>query len=136
MTRFGQLTCTVLAAGILLSVGACSTEKDSGKASSSGDSTVSCARQFTYQGRTYQQVANRKFTVGESLGSVKQRPCSDTGRDDGKSRAPVSRAAFEVKGISTSKAIAVGDTTQNAELYAVYSGGQPPEDLLKLTDGS
>ncbi|MFJ8888807.1 DUF6281 family protein [Streptomyces sp. NPDC102402] len=96
----------------------------------------SCVNRYTYQDRSYQDVTQVDFTAGQKLGVATSPPCEDTGSKD-KGEEPVTTGtAYEVDGISPEVAIAVGDTPETATLFAVYSGSEPPPEVLELTDGS
>lgn len=118
----------LMAAAMVTSVAACTDE---------GHAEVLCVARYTYQGSSYQDVGNVKYTVGKKLGAATAPPCDDTG-DSGGNEEPVGTGtpAYAVDGVSTRVAIAVGDTPETTRLYAVYSGANLPPEVQKLVDGS
>ncbi|MFI7349865.1 DUF6281 family protein [Streptomyces sp. NPDC049936] len=115
----------LLTAVVAVSAVACTSEKNS------ADDTGSCVYQVTYEGRTYQDVANVDFTVGVKLGAATKSACDDTGRGGGEEPAPT-ETAYAVDGISPKDAIAVGNTPGNVQFVAVYSGNELPPEVKKL----
>lgn len=114
-----------------MSIAACSADSSGG-----GVESMSCVNRFTYQDRTYQDVANVNFTVGTKLGTATKPPCEDTG-GRGKDEEPaVAETAFEVDGISPRVAIAVGHTPEEATFFAASSGSYLPPEVEKLIDHS
>ncbi|WP_217209254.1 DUF6281 family protein [Streptomyces sp. AC550_RSS872] len=80
---------------------------------------ASCAYVVTYDGRTYLDVVNVDFTVGEKLGTATVQECDDT-PDDAGDEVPERRvAAYEVEGADPAVTIAVGDTRASATLMKV-----------------
>ena len=120
-----------LAAAAMVSAVACGAGSSSG-----GEASGSCAYQILYQDRTYRDVANVEFTVGERLGDATQPPCDDTGGQDEVEEPGTTETACQVDGISPEVAIAVGDTPGEATFVAVYSGAELPPEVKKLTAGS
>ncbi|MBT2507703.1 hypothetical protein J7I98_17810 [Streptomyces sp. ISL-98] len=119
----------VTAAAVALAVGCTSPGGGSGN-------SASCAYRVTYEDRTYQDVANVDFTIGETLGAVSSAPCDDTpGQNEGAESAAAS-TAYAVEGLDTDIAIAVGDTPGEAVFFAVDSGKKLPAEVRKLIDGS
>jgi hypothetical protein len=117
----------LLTAGAAVSVSACAPEEDSGEAA------ASCAYVVTFEGRTYQDVANVKFTVGDELGTATQPPCDDTGgRTRGEEPAATRTVAYAVEGISPTVAIAVQDAPDDVMFVAVPSGRKLPAEVEKL----
>ncbi|MFI6704228.1 DUF6281 family protein [Streptomyces sp. NPDC050509] len=119
----------LLATTMVVSAAACTAD------SSSGEGGESCALQFTYQGRTYRDVANVDFTVADKLGAATKPPCDDTGGQDEAEEAGTTETAYKVNGISAKVAIAVGDTPEEAVFVASYSGSKLPPEVQKLIDG-
>ncbi|MFD6533653.1 DUF6281 family protein [Streptomyces sp. NPDC060184] len=119
----------LVAAVMVMPVAACTT--------GGGGGETSCAAQYTYQGSTYRDVANVKFTVGKKLGVVTSPSCDDTGGSD-EDKEPVGAGtnAYEMDGISPEVAIAVGDTPETTTFFAVYDGSELPPAVQKLVDGS
>ncbi|MCX4821882.1 DUF6281 family protein [Streptomyces sp. NBC_01142] len=103
---------------------------------SSDGGAPSCAIQFTYDGRTYRDVANVDFTVADKLGSATKPPCDDTGGQDEAEEAGTTETAYEVDGLSPKVAIAVGDTPEDAVFVVSYSGSELPPEVKRLIDGS
>jgi len=120
-----------LAAATMVTVVACGAGSSSDR-----EASGSCAYQILYQDRTYQDVANVEFTVGEKLGDATQPSCDDTGGQDEVEEPGTTETAYQVDGISPEVAIAVGDTPAAAKFVAVYSGTEPPPEVKKLIDGS
>ncbi|MDG4859004.1 DUF6281 family protein [Streptomyces sp. T-3] len=83
-----------------------------------------CVFAFTYEDRTYRDVANVDLQVGAKLGTGTIPPCNDTGESDEPS--PEVQNAYAVKGLSPKVAIAVGATPKDAMFAAVYSGKDLP----------
>ncbi|MFF3333030.1 DUF6281 family protein [Streptomyces sp. NPDC002888] len=117
----------LLAASAMASAAAC-TALDGG-----GESAGSCAFLRIYEGRTYGDVANVDYTIGEKLGTVTSPPCHDTNDDSDDS--VTSSTAYAVEGLDPSVAIAVGDTPDETYFLVVESGGTLPPEVRKLIDG-
>ncbi|MEW1721263.1 DUF6281 family protein [Streptomyces sp. NPDC093109] len=130
MIRGGRSAGLLLAVTMLLSAAACTAD------SSSGEGAESCALQFTYEGRTYRDVANVNFTVTGRLGTATKPPCDDTGGEGETEGVGTEETAYEVNGISPKVAIAVGGTPAEAVFVASYSGSKVPPEVQKLIDGS
>ncbi|MFF1918660.1 DUF6281 family protein [Streptomyces sp. NPDC058239] len=130
MSWTGRSTGLLVAAAMVMSVAACT-------AGGGGGGEASCANLYTYQDRSYLDVApNVKFTLGKKIGVATQTPCDDTGGQD-ESEEPVwTGTAYEVDGISPKVAIAIGDTPKTATFFAVRSGKEIPSEVQKLIDGS
>ncbi len=125
MNWAGRLTGTLLAAAM------------ASAACTSGSGSASCAYRILYEGRTYQDVANVKFTIGERLGGDAVLPhCNDTGGPDDVEEPGTTLTAYEVAGISPKVALAVGNTRDDVIFVAAYSGTELPADVQKLIDGS
>jgi hypothetical protein len=119
----GSVT-AVLTAAVAASVAACTSE------GSSAEDAASCVYQVIYDGRTYRDVANVAFTVGGKLGAATRPPCDDTGgQDEGPA---TTETAYSVDGISPKMAIAVGDSPDDVQFVAVYSGNELPPEVKKL----
>ncbi|MFB7223116.1 DUF6281 family protein [Streptomyces sp. NPDC056227] len=131
MNWTGRSAGVLLAASMVISTAACTADSSSGGAASG-----SCANRFTYQERTYRDVANVDFTVGAKLGVATQPPCNDTGGQKKTDEAGTAQTAYEVQGISPEVAIAVGDTPAEASFFAAYSGSDLPPEVQKLMGGS
>ncbi|WP_128433345.1 DUF6281 family protein [Streptomyces cyaneus] len=84
-----------------------------------GSPAASCAYLVTYDGRTYLDVANVDFTVGEKLGTATIPACDDTPNDAGNTVPEGRITAYEVEGTDPAVAIAVGDTPAEATLMKV-----------------
>lgn len=125
----GRISGALLAVSVMMPTAACS-------GTESADSDSSCAIQFTYQGRTYEDVAHVEFTVGQKLGTAAKPPCNDMGDHDEKEESPESVNAYQVEGVSAEAAIAVGTTPDDAVFVATYVDGELPSDVQKLIDGS
>ncbi|MEU1938189.1 DUF6281 family protein [Streptomyces coeruleorubidus] len=114
----------VLTAAVAASVAACTSEGNS------PEDAASCVYQVTYDGRTYRDVANAEFTVGSKLGAATKPPCDDTGGQD--EEPATTEIAYAVDGISPKVAIAVGDSPDDVQFVAVYSGNELPPEVEKL----
>ncbi|WP_254404877.1 DUF6281 family protein [Streptomyces sp. AC627_RSS907] len=99
--------------------------------SSDGEESGSCEYRILYQDRTYRDVANVKFTVGEKLGDATKPPCGDTGGQDASEASGTTETVYGVDGISPKVAIAVGDTPDEAKFVAAYSGTKLPPEVKK-----
>ncbi|WP_406326665.1 DUF6281 family protein [Streptomyces sp. NBC_00203] len=105
--------------------------------SEGGESASSCVFLIKYENRTYSDVANVDFTVGDKLGGATRPPCDDTPNDDGDGRTTAaSTTAYAVEGLDPGIAIAVGDTPDEAVFVAVDSDKGLPPEVKKLIDGS
>lgn len=129
MSWAGRCSGVLLAAAVMMSAVACTD-------SSSAEGEGSCAIRFTYQGRTYKDVANVDFTVGQEVGTATQPPCDDTGGQDEGEESPIKEIAYSVEGVSPKVAIAVGATPEEAKFVASYSGNELPPEVQKLIGGS
>ncbi|MBT2488026.1 hypothetical protein J7E96_05655 [Streptomyces sp. ISL-96] len=104
--------------------------------SSGGDDSASCAHRVTYEDRTYGDVANVNFEIGEKVGTVSSAPCDDTGGQNEGEETATESSAYAIEGLDTDIAIAVGDTPGEAVFFAVDSGKGLPAEVEKLIDGS
>lgn len=126
MSWTGRSAGLLVAAAMVMPVAACTADSGGGVGAS-----ASCVARYTYQDRSYRDVANVEFTLGKKLGAATSPPCEDTG-GRGKGEEPVTtETAYEVDGISPKLAIAIGD-----RFFAVYSGSKLPPEVQKLIDGS
>ncbi|MEV0494354.1 DUF6281 family protein [Streptomyces atratus] len=121
----------LLAAAMVMSAAACTADSSSG-----GEGSASCVNRFTYQDRSYRDVANVDFTVGKKLGAATKPPCEDTGGQDKDEEPATTETAYEVDGISPKVAIAIGDAPEEVTFFAAYSGSELPPEVEKLIDGS
>lgn len=87
-----------------------------GCAGPGGAGEASCAYLVTYGSRTYLDIANVDFTVGEKLGTATVATCDDTPNDAGDTVPEDRVTAYEVEGTDPVVAIAVGDTPAEASL--------------------
>ncbi|WP_190079053.1 DUF6281 family protein [Streptomyces longisporoflavus] len=120
---------------LLLSTTACGEESGEGPKSDAGGrnkGSGSCALQFTYEGRTYKDVANLRFTATTRLGDATRSPCNDTGEEPDSGEQLKKESAYKISGVSPRVAIAVGDNAKTAKLFAVYSGSKLPEEVKEL----
>ncbi|WP_404197702.1 DUF6281 family protein [Streptomyces tauricus] len=115
---------------------ACTSESSSD--GGGGEQAASCVYSVRFQDRTYRDVANVEFTLGEKLGSATIPPCEDTGgQDRDKDEEPgEATTAYAVDGISPHAAVAVGDSPDDTTFMAAYSGNELPPEIRKLIDGS
>jgi hypothetical protein len=116
----------LLTAAAAASLSACEPAEDSGEAA------PSCVYVVTYEGRTYRDVANVEFTVGNELGTATQPPCDDTGGHNRGEEPSTTHTAYAVDGISPTVAIAVGDTPDDVKFVAVHPGNELPPEVEKL----
>ncbi|MFJ8536386.1 DUF6281 family protein [Streptomyces sp. NPDC093591] len=84
-----------------------------------GAGEASCVYLVSYDGRTYSDVANVEFTVGEELGTATIPECDDTPNNPGDTVPERTITAYEVEGMDRAVAIAVGDTAAEAILMQV-----------------
>ncbi|MGD6741861.1 DUF6281 family protein [Streptomyces sp. BH106] len=99
-----------------------------------GEAAGLCAIAAKYEGRTYTQVANVDFTVGEALGPAEFPPCDDT-PNDGDAAGPEPTTAYSVDGLNPRIAIAIRYTSDKVMLLAVQPGGSLPPEVKTLTRG-
>ncbi|MEV0014851.1 DUF6281 family protein [Streptomyces tendae] len=93
-----------------------------------GETEGSCAIAALYEGRTYTQVANVDFTVGEALGLAEFPPCDDTPGHDDDDAGSEPATAYAVDGLNPRSAIAMRYASDEVMLLAVQHGGSlPPE---------
>ncbi|WP_326660553.1 MULTISPECIES: DUF6281 family protein [unclassified Streptomyces] len=130
MSWAGRSTGLLLAGLLAMTAAGC------GADASSDEGSGSCALEFTYQGRTYRDVANVDFTVSDKLGTAVKPPCDDIGGKDEAGGAGTTETAYKVNGLSPRMAIAVGDSPGDAVLVVSYSGSKIPPEVQKLIDGS
>ncbi|MFF0007541.1 DUF6281 family protein [Streptomyces tibetensis] len=116
----------LLTAAAAASVSACEPEEDSGEAA------ASCVYVVTYEGRTYRDVANVEFTVGNELGTAIQPPCDDTGGRNKGEEPSTTETAYAVDGLPPTVAIAVGDAPDDVKFLAIDSGNGLPPEVKKL----
>ncbi|MFG2126803.1 DUF6281 family protein [Streptomyces sp. NPDC048751] len=119
----------VLAGAVVASAAACAV-LDGG-----GESAGSCAYRMIYEGRTYGDVANVDYEIGEKLGTVTSPPCDDTPNDDDGASVQ-SSTAYAVRGLDPSVAIAVGNTPDDTLFLVADSGRTLPPEVRELIDGS
>ncbi|KUO21872.1 DUF6281 family protein [Streptomyces dysideae] len=132
--RRGRFTWVLSAAAVVtVAVGGCTSVSGGG----GGDSAASCVFLAEYANRTYSDVANVDFTVGDELGTATLPTCDDTpnDNDDGET-APAVTTAYAVEGLDPSIAIAVGEAPDDVVFVAVRSGTEIPPEVQKLIDGS
>jgi hypothetical protein len=99
-----------------------------------GEAGGSCAIAATYEGRTYTQVANVDFTVGDALGTAEFPPCNDTPNDNHDTEGPEPATAYAVDGLDPRIAIAVRYAPEDqVMLLAVEAGGSLPPEIEDLT---
>lgn len=136
MSRSGRTTRLPLAAAMMVLAVACTSESSSD--GGGGEQAASCVYSVRFQDRTYRDVANVEFTLGEKLGSATIPPCEDTGgQDRDKDEEPgEATTAYAVDGISPHAAVAVGDSPDDTTFMAAYSGSELPPEIRKLIDGS
>ncbi|MFJ8863409.1 DUF6281 family protein [Streptomyces sp. NPDC102451] len=127
----GRSTGVLLAATMVVTVAGCTADNSSEE----GGAEASCAIEFTYQGRTYRDVANADITVTDKLGTATQPPCDDTGSQD-EAAEGTTETAYGVEGIPPEVAIAVGSSPADAIFVVSYSGSTLPPEVQKLIDGS
>ncbi|WP_232838571.1 DUF6281 family protein [Streptomyces geranii] len=121
---------------VVLAVAAMASAACTSQGSSTDEGSSSCAYQILYEGRTYQDVADAEFTIGEQLGNATLPACDDTGGQDETGGSGTKLTVYAVDGISPKTAVAVGETPEGAILVAVPSGTELPPAVRKLIDGS
>lgn len=116
---------------LLLAVAAIAAVTGCGSSSSDdGEESASCAYRVEYEGRTYGDVANVKFQVGEKLGTATIPACDDT--NDGDEESATASTAYAVKGLDPEIALAVGDTPSDVTFVAVNPGKTLPPEVERL----
>ncbi|MFF3306108.1 DUF6281 family protein [Streptomyces sp. NPDC002952] len=100
-----------------------------------GEAASSCAFVVEYEGRTYQDVADIPFTVGDALGEAVVPACDDTPSDgdDGVPRSATT--AYAVAELDPAIAVAVGDAPGDVRLVAVHRDGELPSSVGELIGG-
>ncbi|MFD5862929.1 DUF6281 family protein [Streptomyces chartreusis] len=95
-----------------------------------------CASDFVYEGRTYVELSNIEFQVGQKLGTATSPSCQDT--NDQAAEVPATREnAYAVSGISPDLAIAIGSSPEQAVAFRVLrSDKKIPPEVQELIDGS
>lgn len=135
-TRRARQLGTTLAAIILLTFG-CSgsgSNDESDGSVSSDDGEGSCPRALRFEGRTYSDVrapGQVEFTSGKKLGTAQDAcPLTDDGTPS-QSDTPWTPAVYEVAGLDSKLAIAVGDTPGELEFFAAHQNGRDdlPSDV-------
>ncbi|MGW1028738.1 DUF6281 family protein [Streptomyces sp. NPDC002577] len=124
-------TWALLAAATTITVSVACTPLSGG-----GESAASCAFVVEYENRTYSDVANVDFTVGDKLGTATQPPCDDTPNDDDDGSPATPTTAYAVEGLDPGIAIAVGGAPGDAVFVAVKSDEGLPPEVKKLINGS
>ncbi|MFB7110942.1 DUF6281 family protein [Streptomyces sp. NPDC056190] len=92
-----------------------------------------CPIAVTYGGRTYTQVANADFSVGDALGTAEIPPCNDTPGAGADTEGPEATTAYAVDGLDPRIAIAVRYTPEQVMLLAVQASGSLPPEVEDLT---
>ncbi|MEU9523344.1 DUF6281 family protein [Streptomyces sp. NPDC048224] len=100
-----------------------------------GEAEGSCAITALYEGRTYTQVANVKFTLGEELGPVEVPPCDDTPAHNDNAVQSEPTTAYVVDGLNSRVAIAMRYASDEVMLLAVQPGGSLPPEVKDLVQG-
>ncbi|MFJ4688713.1 DUF6281 family protein [Streptomyces sp. NPDC091377] len=118
---------TVPLVALLVSTVACT-------AGGGGQGAASCAFTVRYQERTYLDVSDVEFTVGERLGDATLPPCDDTGGSDVTEETATTLSAYAVDGIPPEVALAVGDAPDDTRLVAVGSGRTLPPRIQDPLD--
>ncbi|BAC72192.1 putative secreted protein [Streptomyces avermitilis MA-4680 = NBRC 14893] len=100
-----------------------------------GVSAGSCDDVMEFDHRTYLSVGDVEFTVGAEAGAAGRPPCDDTGGES-EEETRFDMTAYEVEGLDTGVAIAVGDSPHGARLYAMYEeDGDLPAEVQKFIGG-
>ncbi|MEV6342836.1 DUF6281 family protein [Actinoplanes sp. NPDC051851] len=124
----------VLAAGL---VSGCSSE---------GEAESSCAAGYLFDGTFYREMdgsagEDPDFVVGDRAGEAQQNVCQDvfvngTPQSDGGDGGEAERiGAYRIEGVDTTVAIAVGESPEQAGVYAAFEGSEVPDAVAKLIDG-
>ncbi|MGX1668096.1 DUF6281 family protein [Streptomyces sp. NPDC055400] len=121
---------------ILLAAAAVAVSAACTSSSGGGDSASSCAFLVEYKNRTYSDVANVDFSVGEKLGTATLPPCDDTPNDDDDGAPATLTTAYAVEGLDPGIAIAVGDAPSDVHFVAVDANKTLPPEVKKLINSS
>ena len=120
---------------ILILVPGCTSSSSNG-----GDGSASCARRIAIADRTFTDASGTDVTAGEKIASVTFLPCADTGGDDGTPDAEdhlEKTNAYEIKGLDSKLAVAVGDTATATELFVhEEEDGKVPAEVQKFIDAA
>jgi len=118
---------SVIVTVVAVLTAACSAQGGGGEAE--GD----CAIAVTYGSRTYTEVANVDFRVGDALGTAEIPPCNDTPGAGDDTVGHERTTAYAVDGLDPRIAIAVRYTPDQVMLLAVQAGGGLPPEVEDLT---
>ncbi|MGW7049681.1 DUF6281 family protein [Streptomyces avermitilis] len=120
----------VLAAAVLAALAVGCTPSDGG-----GVGAGSCDDVMEFDHHTYLSVGDVEFTVGAKAGAAGRPPCDDTGGAS-EEETRFDRTAYEVEGLDPGVAIAVGDSPDDARIYALYEeDGDLPAEVQKFIGG-
>ncbi|MEU6542749.1 DUF6281 family protein [Streptomyces sp. NPDC046859] len=97
-----------------------------------GEAEGDCAIVATYGDRTYTEVANVDFRIGDALGTAEFPPCNDTPSVDDDT-AGHEATAYAVDGLDPRIAIAMRYTPDEVMLLAIQAGGSLPPEVKNLT---
>lgn len=131
MNWFGRYAGVLSAVAVVVTAAGCTAGNGGGV-----EGAASCASEFTYQGRTYKDVAHAHFTVTGKLGTATMPPCDDTGGDGQTAEAGTTETAYGVEGVASDVAIAVGNSPDDVVLVVSYSGSTLPPEVRKLIDAA
>jgi hypothetical protein len=94
--------------------------------SAEGEGSGSCAYAVTFKGQSYLEAGPADFTAGPKVGTARLELCADTGGTVSDSGAI---AVYQVEGLDTDIAIAVGSAPGDLRLLAVKSDGELPDEV-------
>lgn len=101
--------------------------------SADGEGSGSCAYAVTFKGQSYLAVRQVDFTADSQVGTARRDLCADTG---GTASDGGAIAVYQVEGLDTDIAIAVGSAPDDLRLLAVRSDGELPDEVKDLIDRS
>ncbi|MFF5897142.1 DUF6281 family protein [Streptomyces argenteolus] len=130
MNWSGRGAGALLAVAVVVTTAGCTADDSNGT-----EGAASCAMEFTYQGRTYRDVANVEFTVAGRLGTATTPPCDDTGSDDVVEDG-TTETAYEIEGVSPDVAIGVGSSPDDVVFVVSSSGATLPPEVRELIEAS
>ncbi|MGW7266078.1 DUF6281 family protein [Streptomyces sp. NPDC054842] len=129
-TSRGRGVRAAVAAAVVASAVACTDVGGGG-----GEAASSCAFLVEYEGRTYQDVANIPFTVGDALGEAVVPACDDTPNDGDDGVPGSATTAYAVAELDPGIAVAVGDAPDDVRLVVVRRDGELPSKVRELVSG-
>ncbi|XVV39216.1 DUF6281 family protein [Streptomyces sp. CA-100214] len=98
-----------------------------------GEAEGSCAMAALYDGRTYTEVDNVRFTVGAALGTAEFPPCDDTPVHDADAAKLEPVTAYAVDGLNPRTTIAIRYPSDELMLLVVQPDGSLPPEVKAPT---